>query len=46
MGMGRARNYGCRISDEDVVIDTPAKRFLVHAEMPGFEPRRFEPKSE
>lgn len=29
--------------DEGAVIDAPARRFIVHEAMPGYEPRRFRP---
>ena len=35
--------FGRPFLDEDTVIDAPARRFLVHEAMPGYEPRRFRP---
>lgn len=35
--------FGRPFLDEGVVIDAPARRFLVHEAMPGYEPRRFRP---
>ena len=35
--------FGRPFLDEDTVIDAPARRFLVHEAMPGYEPRRFQP---
>jgi hypothetical protein len=35
--------FGRPFLDEGAVIDAPARRFLVHDRIPGFEPRRFEP---
>jgi hypothetical protein len=38
--------FGRPFLEEGVVIDAPAKRFLVHGEIPNFGPRRFRPESE
>ena len=38
--------FGRPFLEEGVVIDTPAKRFLVHSEIPNFGPRRFQPGAE
>jgi hypothetical protein len=38
--------FGGPFLKEGAVINAPAKRFLVHSEMPGFEPRRFQPGSD
>jgi galactose mutarotase-like enzyme len=38
--------FGRPFLEEGVVIDAPAKRFLVHDEMPNFGPRRFQPGAE
>jgi hypothetical protein len=38
--------FGRPFLEEGALIDAPAQRFQVHAEMPGFEPRRFQPDSE
>jgi hypothetical protein len=38
--------FGRPFLEEGVVIDAPAKRFLIHSEIPDFEPRRFQPGSE
>lgn len=35
--------FGRPFLDEGAVIDVPARRFLVHEAMPGYEPRRFRP---
>jgi hypothetical protein len=35
--------FGRPFLDEGAVIDVPARRFLVHEAMPGYEPRRFQP---
>jgi hypothetical protein len=35
--------FGRPFLEEGAVIDTPARRFLVHEAMPGYEPRRFQP---
>jgi galactose mutarotase-like enzyme len=35
--------FGRPFLDEGVVIDAPAKDFIVHEEMAGYEPRRFQP---
>jgi galactose mutarotase-like enzyme len=35
--------FGRPFLDEGAVIDVPARRFIVHGAMPGFEPRRFRP---
>jgi hypothetical protein len=38
--------FGRPFLEEGVVIDVPARRFLVHGEMPNFGPRRFQPGAE
>ncbi|MCB0114777.1 MAG: DUF4432 family protein [Caldilineaceae bacterium] len=38
--------FGRPFLDEGAVIDMPARRFLVHEAMDGYEPRRFAPESE
>jgi galactose mutarotase-like enzyme len=35
--------FGRPFLEEGAVIDAPARRFIVHEEMPGYEPRRFQP---
>jgi hypothetical protein len=35
--------FGRPFLDEGAVIDAPARRFIVHEAMPGYEPRRFDP---
>jgi hypothetical protein len=35
--------FGRPFLDEGAVIDAPARRFIVHEAMPGYEPRRFQP---
>ena len=35
--------FGRPFLDEGAVIDSPAQKFTVHEDMPGFEPRRFQP---
>jgi len=35
--------FGRPFLEEGAVIDAPARRFLVHEAMPGYEPRRFQP---
>lgn len=35
--------FGRPFLEEGAVIDVPARRFLVHEAMPGYEPRRFQP---
>lgn len=35
--------FGRPFLDEGAVIDAPARRFIVHEAMPGYEPRRFRP---
>lgn len=35
--------FGRPFLDEGAVIDTPARKFIVHEAMPGYEPRRFQP---
>lgn len=35
--------FGRPFLDEGAVIDTPAKKFIVHEAMSGYEPRRFQP---
>ncbi|MCO6449516.1 MAG: aldose 1-epimerase [Caldilineales bacterium] len=35
--------FGRPFLDEGAVINTPARQFLVHEAMPGYEPRRFQP---
>jgi galactose mutarotase-like enzyme len=38
--------FGRSFLEEGAVIDMPARRFIVHDAMEGFEPRRFQPGSE
>jgi galactose mutarotase-like enzyme len=38
--------FGRPFLEEGAVIDMPARRFIVHGDMEGFEPRRFQPGSE
>lgn len=38
--------FGRPFLEEGVVIDAPARRFLVHSEIPNFGPRRFQPDAE
>ncbi len=38
--------FGRPFLDDACVIDAPARRFLVHGAMPGYEPRRFRPSYE
>jgi hypothetical protein len=38
--------FGLPFLEEGAVIDTPARAFEVHAAMPGFEPRRFQPEAQ
>lgn len=35
--------FGRPFLEEGAVIDAPARRFMVHEAMPGYEPRRFRP---
>jgi hypothetical protein len=35
--------FGRPFLEEGALIDAPARRFLVHEAMPGYEPRRFQP---
>jgi galactose mutarotase-like enzyme len=35
--------FGRPFLEEGAIIDAPARRFLVHDEIPGFRPRRFRP---
>ena len=35
--------FGRPFLDEGAVIDAPARKFMVHEELPGYEPRRFQP---
>ncbi|PKO22415.1 MAG: DUF4432 domain-containing protein [Chloroflexi bacterium HGW-Chloroflexi-1] len=35
--------FGRPFLEEGTVIDAPARRFIVHEAMPGYEPRRFRP---
>jgi len=37
--------FGRPFLDEGAVVDVPAKRFLVHEPMDGYEPRRFQPNA-
>lgn len=38
--------FGRPFLEEGAVIDTPARRFIVHPPMDGYEPRRFQPDTE
>ncbi|NOZ50016.1 MAG: aldose 1-epimerase [Chloroflexi bacterium] len=38
--------FGRPFLDEGAVIDTPARRFIVHGHMQDFEPRRFKPEAQ
>lgn len=38
--------FGRPFLDEETVIDVPAHRFIVHAAIEGYEPRRFQPGHE
>jgi hypothetical protein len=38
--------FGLPFLQDGVVIDAPARRFLVHSEIPNFGPRRFQPESD
>lgn len=37
--------FGRPFLEEGAVIDAPARRFLVHEAIPGYEPRRFQPST-
>jgi galactose mutarotase-like enzyme len=38
--------FGRPFLEEGAVIDVPARRFIVHEAMAGFEPRRFQPEAD
>jgi hypothetical protein len=38
--------FGRPFLDEGARIDVPARRFIVHEPMPGYEPRRFQPNAD
>jgi galactose mutarotase-like enzyme len=37
--------FGRPFLEEGAIVDAPARRFIVHEAMPGYEPRRFHPGS-